>query len=419
MRQLRLYRVTPSEDRRDKGDFCPVCHGNIRLCRVSTCPYMIKALTWIDVRKALSSENLFGASPPGVFVGEWGYPKVLAGPLVPPLADEDTSIMDSPENWLRKSFSEILRYRFTLVRGKSPIEVSQARTPDRLLSSVQELVMASNPTDMEVLLKSRPNLRIDFSSRAAPLGPSATIQKATLTENPSVPRPVEKVVADEDLKAINAALRLYDSGIPQRQITRLFSVGLLGTKRSRRLVPTEWSITAVDDILGNSLRKKILDFPEINGFRLFGYRALHNNVQILLLPARWMYEALEAWVVSESAQPASDYELVYGRKTYPTNIAGAYHASRFPVLEYLHSMRRQAGALVFLEVYRGWVPLGVWRFREIARTALGKQPRRFDNLEQALKVIAGRLVVPIERWIRASKVLEMFKRQERIEKFIT
>lgn len=419
MRQLRLYKVSSSEDSRHRGDFCPVCHGNIRLCKVSTCPYMIKALTWADVGKAISSENLFGASPPGVFVGEWGYPKVLAGPLVPPLPDVDTSIMDSPENWLSKSLGQILRYRFTLVRGKSLTDVSQARNPDRILSNVQELVMASNPTDMEVLLKSKPNLRIDFSSRAAPTGPSATIAKATLTENPSVPRPVETVVADEDLNAFGGAVKLYNSGIPQRQITRLFSVGLLGTKRSRRLVPTEWSITAVDDILGNSLRKKILDLPEIDEFRVFGYRALHNNVQILLLPSRWMFEALEAWVVTQGAQPASDYEVASGRKTYPSNLGGAYHASRLPVLEYLNSIKRQAAATVFLEVYRGWLPLGVWRFREIARTALRKKPFSYGTIERALDAIDSRLVVPIERWMKASRVLDMFKTQERIEKFVS
>ena len=56
--------------------------------------------TSADIRKAIESNwkeylsryaNLFssnfisGSSPPSVFVGSYGYPKVLVGPMVPPL----------------------------------------------------------------------------------------------------------------------------------------------------------------------------------------------------------------------------------------------------------------------------------------------------------------------------------------------
>src|SRR5713101_5698774 len=94
-----------------------------------------------------------------------------------------------------------------------------------------------------------------------------------------------------------------------------------------------------------------------------------------------------------------DYELNKGRKDYPTNIAGAYHASRLPVLEYLDRNRRQAGAIVFLEVTREWVPLGVWRFRELARRALTGNPSRFTNIEDALGEARKRLLIPYRNWV--------------------
>ena len=42
----------------------------------------------------LDSVDLAGSSPPGVFIGRYGYPKVEVGPLVPPEFG-DTSAMDT------------------------------------------------------------------------------------------------------------------------------------------------------------------------------------------------------------------------------------------------------------------------------------------------------------------------------------
>jgi len=169
----------------------------------------------------------------------------------------DTTVMDAPELWLGKSLEEVLRYRFTLVRGKSPILVDAARNPPRLLATLQEAVMASKPAETEVWFAREPRPGLFLSPRAAPLGPSAPLERLRLTENPSVPREVEYVVSDRDLRATSAAVRLFNHGIPERQVTRLLSVGLLGVQRQRRLVPTEWSITAVDDILGRALHRRI------------------------------------------------------------------------------------------------------------------------------------------------------------------
>ena len=54
-----------------------------------------------------------------------------------------------------------------------------------------------------------------------------------------------------------------------------------------------------------------------------------------------------------------DYELLSGRRSYAKDLEGAYYAARLPVLEYLRHVRRQAGAVVLMEVYPEWIPLGV------------------------------------------------------------
>jgi len=373
----------------------------------------------MKLEKNLSKEKVFGSSPPAVFVGSWNYPKVLAGPLVPPVSVGDTSVMDLPELWIDKSFSEILRYRFSLVRGKRFADVRSAGRPSKILSTFQEIVMASKPTDTEMWFNKKPKLSVVFSPREPPSGPSASIKHAFLAENPVVPKPVDYVVSDTDLKAEHGILRLYSSKINQRQITRMFSIGLLGAKKQRRLVPTEWSITAIDDILGKAVHKEILNYPWINKFMGFGHKALANNVQILLFPSSWMFEAQEAWLVSPNPVPGVDYELVRGRRSYASDLAGAYYAARLPVLEYLRQIRRQAGVLVFMEVYPEWIPLGVWRFREICREALRREPIVFDTLEEALDEMEKRLRLPLSRWLQRSQILQWFKSQTRLTKFLS
>jgi Uncharacterized conserved protein len=240
-----------------------------------------------------------------------------------------------------------------------------------------------------------------------------------LAENPRVPKPVDYVVSDTDLKAEQGIVKLYGSRVNQRQITRMFSIGLLGAKKQRRLVPTEWSITAIDDILGRAIHKEILSHPWINEFMIFGHKALANNVQILLFPSSWMFEAQEAWLISPSPVPGVDYELAQGRRSYASDLAGAYYAARLPVLEYLKRIRRQAGALVFMEVHPEWIPLGVWRFREICREALKGQPVMFNTMEEALDEMGKRLSLPLSRWLKRSKILSWFKSQTRLTKFLS
>jgi len=136
------------------------------------------------------------------------------------------------------------------------------------------------------------------------------------------------------------------------------------------------------------------------------------------MPSSWVFEALETWLVSPSPVPAGDHELVWGRRSYAEGLAGAYYAARLPVLEYLRAVGRQAGAVVFLEVYPEWVPLGVWRFREICREALKREPMMFSTLEESLAELRGRLRLPLEKWVERSTVLEWYRTQTRITRFL-
>jgi hypothetical protein len=278
--------------------------------------------------------------------------------------------------------------------------------------------MSARPIDTELWLWKKPQLEAPFSTRASPTGPSADIRKVSLAENPKVPRRMDYVVDDTDLRAVEGVADLYAHGIAQSHITRVFSVGLLGMGERRTLVPTEWSITAVDDILGKRLAEKVRTYPWIGEFRVFAHTALANTVAILLAPSAWMYEGFEAWGIESNPLPAHDHEFYSGRKDYPRQLEGAYHAVKLPILEYLEKERRQAGAVAFLEVYRDWIPLGVWRYREIARAALAKPPEKFESLPEALAAMGKRVRLPMRNWRTQSVVLPYLAGQKRIVEYV-
>jgi len=161
----------------------------------------------VDIEKMVGKTEFFGPSPPGVFLGSYGYPNLLAGPLVPVLQEPDPSLLDSPDRWLDKSIDELIRYRFGLVRGKSTVRVQDARNPDKTLSLVQEIVMSETPTDTELVLKKKPYVKINLLTRSSPHGPSGVVERLSLASNPDVPRQIDKVVSDTDLSA-NEGLNL-------------------------------------------------------------------------------------------------------------------------------------------------------------------------------------------------------------------
>jgi len=213
-------------------------------------------------------------------------------------------------------------------------------------------------------------------------------------------------------------LGLYDDGIRQQHTTRLFSVGLLGEGKSRKLVPTKWSITAVDDIIGKSLHKQVLRLPWISDFMVYVDKALGNTVIILFLPSVWQFEALESWLSGPNPPIISDYEWFRGRKKYASVVAGAYYATRLPALEFLVDLRRQAGVIVFMQTDpKKWVPLGVWRFREIARRALSGAGKRYSTLEEAVAEVDSHLSGSVERWLNASRLYSEFGTQRTLEEF--
>jgi hypothetical protein len=391
------------------------------LCGKTRCPIIVKTNYFLKSIPLLS-EDIDGASPPSVFVGRIGYPHVYAGPLVPPV-QEDTSLYDLPEQWFGKTMDDIVRFRSMLVRGKHRVHVRKFEEAGKIIDNTRELALAINPVDVELMLKRKPRSVLLLDDEVQPFGPSAPIRDLRLG-NTRWDQHIEKAYSDTDLKAVNAVRELYTSGTLVTKIQRAFSVGAFGIEKNRKFVPTRWSITAVDDILSKDLIQKVKTYPEINEYRLYESQYLDNFFEVLMLPMRWSYEAIEAWYPGTVWNPEGknivmfgDWETHEGRTTY-ASMGGCYYAARLAVCELLVKERRQATPIVLREARPGYImPVGVWQVRENVRNAMRQTPLKFNTLNEALQRIANQFEIPLGQWIAWSELIRQALFQKRLTDF--
>jgi len=406
-----------------KSGLCVACKGSRFLCGKTRCPIIVKANYYLKSIPLMQSEDIDGVSPPSVFVGRIGYPYVYAGPLVPPV-HEDTSLYDMPEFWFGKTIDEIVGFRSLLIRGKHRVHVQKFEEAGKIIEKTRELALAVNSVDVELLLKKKPRGFILLDDEVQPFGPSAPIRDLHVG-NARWDHQIEKAYEDTDLKAAEAVQELYTKGVLVTKIQRAFSVGAFGLKPNRRLVPTRWSITAVDSIISKEQIEKVKTFPEINEYRIYESRYLDNIFEVLMIPSAWSYEALEAWYPGTVWNPSgrnivmfSDWEGNDGRTTY-AEIGGCYYAARLAVCEQLLKERRQATAIVLREAHPGYImPVGVWQVRENVRNAMRQKPFSFNTLDDALKWIASRFQIPLQQWIMKSELLKNALFQKKITDFL-
>jgi hypothetical protein len=405
-----------------KDTLCIKCKGK-GLCGRPRCPILEKFKSLQSISPAISGDSIFGASPPALFVGSYGYPRVSAGPLIPPLATEDEALLlEDPSAWGNMQIEDIISMRSRMVRANTSLHIKDAQSKENpLLVKAQELALSSKPVDTEAWFFKAPKQELKFDAVLTPMGPSGLVKNFELAENPDVPKKVDYLVYDTDALAKDAITELLKSDVSTEHITRLFSIGLLG--KERKVVPTRWSITAVDDMAGKELTDRIRDFPWVSDIKLFSGTHFGNYFEILILPRAYSFELIEVWLPKtvwsgESTWIGEDSEGLDGKKGY-SPLAGGYYAARLPVLEYLIEIKRQASVFVLREITPDyWAPLGVWVVREGMRKALQNPPETFDSLEAAVSDLTGRVKTPKSEWMQQAKMLSDFRFQTTLDSFL-
>lgn len=405
--------------RKIPAELCIRCKGNKLLCGLSSCPILERFRATINVvNKIYNKDRIEGSTPPSIVVGEKNYPYVkLLFNIPPDIKGEEAKRYEDPKGWWGKaSIYEIINYRSELLSNIIDVKVYnpwKLYEKEISLTSVSEKPVLS---ESKISGKIIPKLR--FDGYLIPRGPSVQVEKLQIDENPKIAEILDKLIFD-DIKAEKAIIKLYENNYDIYKIINALSLGLLGVRKNRKLVPTRWAITAVDSTIGKHILEEIKEFNEISEISVFYQKYLGNYFHVILYPAKYNVIWIEIWhplslwtkelVISELR------ENYWGEYDF---MDGGYMAARLSVLEYLREIKRQAGIIIVREITSEYfAPLGNWHIRETVRRAMENRLGKFDKIEEAIHFVNSRLQAKVNLF--ELKTINEILSQKRIEDFLT
>ncbi len=376
------------------------------------------------------NKNFSGHTPPSVFVGSKLWPKANVGILSPLDSKVEAPKYDDYHYWYKQGYDikRIVELRSNLINSRFETHVIDVRKDHRFLDLAQEITMTFQPVSIDVELKKKLQANVKLDQVHLPFGPVGDIQNIRATENITIKPAIEKVYQDTDLKAVDAIRTLHEKGYNEHQLTQLLSIGTLGMKKQRTLVPTRWSITATHDMLGKDHIKELKHAQPIIDHQLYFGNYFGNHYLIFLFPKPWSYELFESSMPDHLPHPdtpvytATDYETYDGRKKYADNTVGGYYCARLSLVEYLHTKNIQASALLLRFVTSEYsMPLGVWVTGQAVATTLHTQPYYFTNRKDMLTfaktLILRKFGYNIDNLLQQSKLLKEVKEQQTLSQY--
>ncbi len=352
--------------------------------------------------------DINGFTPPSALVGEYNYPNVSVGVIF--TEDNKAQIYDAPKLWVANGFkvADVFSLRTRLINASKNFNVNNINLEE--LERIRLSVISSNELNIDLKVSSVNMPKIDVNDFYQH-GIKTKLEKFKINDNFKIDSKIEKIYYDKDMKAQEGIKFLYDSKIDENKISKILSVGAMGVKR--KLVPTKWSITAVDDSLGKEEIEKIKTFKKGENYRIQTGQFFGNRFTFLFLKGPWSFELLETWNrdANNVFMGSGDHEFYNGRKEYVKNTAGAYYAVRLAVLEKLLQLKEQYSVLVVREILPEYfVPLGVWVVREGARKALEEESLPAPDMQTALSIAKSKVLFPANLEKR-SALITMLKSQ--------
>lgn len=345
-------------------------------------------------------------SPPDIIISSKNKKKYLIA------LGKDPKLMKAYYNpKYQLSLEEIKRYllfRKNYEFGTGTIYLSNPS----LLERLQEIIMSATHPSLEIASK---DIMIkEREDNLPPFNVKLQIKDIKPIGNVKISKPIEKVYYDYDMRAKEGMWYLYSKGYDIERISRFLSIGSIGIKRNRKIVPTKYAITASDSIIGDNLLERVKYYPHLEEFRVFLGEHYGNEFAIIFIPSIFFYELREIIENKEQRKVETDYELFEGRKDYPSNTGGGYYAIRLPIIEYLEKIKRQSGVLILRKVKPSYyMSLGVWVLRESVRDILRGKYKVFYRIEDLMKFFKSYDITFYEE-LKRSRMIRMMKKQRKL-----
>jgi DNA repair protein NreA len=351
-------------------------------------------------------------SKPFNLVYDYNYPNLLVGPGF--YSNYYSAKQSTPKEWIKnKNLSNICNFRqkqeFTLKKYNK----NDTKKGNKYLEEIQLLTQSIKTTEIEIDFYKKINIIKDNISGINNF--SYKLEKFKIYNNITVPRNIDKIVNDCDLKAKDGVISLYSKTKDIYKTQQLLSIGLLGVKKDRTLVPTRWAITSCDDINSKYLiSEKIKYYSKIDCFKIFNYSIYKNQFVILFIPDNWGFEVIE----KQGDNYNIDYELNNPKKKYARFVCGGYYSTRLEITNYLEHIKKQAKIIIFRYIEKDYNSIGVWVIREAIKESLLQKPIIFNNLEDSLNYIQSNFKKVNIEFIKKSNIIKELKIQRKITSFI-
>ena len=326
------------------------------------------------------SENLSGYTPPSNLVTELTYPKVYLGLLF--TENEKSDLFDNPEilSENKVSIEDLIEFRTSMINARKAVDVNITKKNDKIYEKVLEASLSIKSVNVELFLnKIRENTKL--TKIIAYYGFNGYLKDLKINENPKIPNVIYNI---NDVKAEDGVYLMYEKGLSDYYISRIFSLGFFGLKANRKLVPSKWSITAVHNILYRKIISKNRDkLKSISTIMLFNYKLYGNDFYGLFLPGNGNVELIEVLL------PGCVYNLngknsIIGRD----DESGGYYALKLSFAEFQNYSKYKGDFVVIRIINRDYkIPLGVWVVREGTKRMFRNLIERFNDTKEALEYL--------------------------------
>lgn len=398
-------------------ELCLRCKGRL-YCGLPYCPLLQR---FESVKKL--NEN-FEGSGFDVFVGRFNYPNVNIGVVsAPETSANESEIFNNHRNWInnKMKINEIASMRSNTVYSYNKLTKKKIEKEE-----INYVALSKKPLYLDVELKHKVDVALKSLKDLKPFGARAVFKEITLEDSPKIPRLVEKYMNDE-AKAEEVVVNL-DKHFDEDYVRKVFSSGKTGLSFNEKIVPTRWSITAIDDIRGNHHMSTVKESDKNESIDIYFSSLYGNYFLVIALPQVFSYELFEFDVNDRKQRKGitsytHDSETFFGRKEYAHNTAGGYYASRLGVLEGLSREHKQAGILVLRAITDEYtMPLGVWVVREAVRKTMQRKIKSFYDIKEAKEFVYQFILrtfnADISEILKKSKILQYFEKQRDLTEFL-
>ncbi len=380
------------------------------MCGLNHCPILENIGELLPARRIIRG-HIETETPPGVFVGTYGYPQVYAGPT----AMFERDFWDYNSDKFGLSMEKIISIHSNIYRTGSKVNIR--KVDERLKINLMESSSSVKPLEISFDGRMSQSEKARESFFETPVGPLAMVENLKIQGNPKIPGRVDYFYNDPYEKASEAVWELFRSNMGVSYIQNLLTAGVLGVKNERKMVPTRWAITATDDIIFKKLKSSIIRNPWVDGIEFYSRSFLGNSFHIFIFPGSFSFEMQERWNKGSlwgEGRVQLDYEGIENRKNYASVIAGAYYAARLSVSQNLYGRGRQGKIVVMRSVGNEYYsPLGVWVIRRTVEEAMKEKPVKFSSMDELVREI--RPIIP--EGFTISKTMREMAVQRKLEDF--